>query len=229
MTPTKNGEIFDIAQWYPRMAVYDDLRGWDTLPYLASEFYLEYGDFDYAVTVPWDMLVAGSGELINPQEVLTATEQHRAWRKRAQSDKTVMIRTAAEISDPASRPKQDGTLTWRFHMAEHPRRRLQRQQGLHLGRGADQSAGRQDRAGAIGLSGGRRGAQRLGPLDRISEACGGEFLAPLVALSLSGGVQPGRADRRHGISRRRSSTATRTKARSCSGSPRTRSATPGFP
>ena len=36
------------------MAVYDDLRGWDTLPYLGSEFYLEYGDFDYAVTVPWD-------------------------------------------------------------------------------------------------------------------------------------------------------------------------------
>ncbi len=61
--PTKNGEIFDIAQWYPRMAVYDDLRGWDTLPYLGTEFYLEYGDFDYYVTVPRDMLVAGSGEL----------------------------------------------------------------------------------------------------------------------------------------------------------------------
>ena len=43
------------------MAVYDDLRGWDTLPYLGSEFYLEYGDFDYAVTVPADMIVAGSG------------------------------------------------------------------------------------------------------------------------------------------------------------------------
>ncbi|MES2294206.1 MAG: M1 family metallopeptidase [Pseudomonadota bacterium] len=113
---TKNGEIFDIAQWYPRMAVFDDLRGWDTLPYLSSEFYLEYGDFDYAVTVPWDMLVAGSGELVNPQEVLTEAERQRMAQAR-QSDKTVMIRTAAEISDPASRPKQDGTLTWRFHMA----------------------------------------------------------------------------------------------------------------
>jgi len=113
---TKNGEIFDIAQWYPRMAVFDDLRGWDTLPYLSSEFYLEYGDFDYAVTVPWDMLVAGSGELVNPQEVLTEAERQRMTQAR-QSDKTVMIRTAAEISDPASRPKQDGTLTWRFHMA----------------------------------------------------------------------------------------------------------------
>ena len=112
---TKNGEIFDIAQWYPRMAVFDDLRGWDTLPYLASEFYLEYGDIDYAVTVPWDMLVAGSGELVNPQEVLTETERQRMTQAR-QSDKAVMIRTAAEIGDPASRPKQDGTLTWRFHM-----------------------------------------------------------------------------------------------------------------
>lgn len=79
---TKNGEIFDIAQWYPRMAVYDDLRGWDTLPYLGTEFYLEYGDFDYAVTVPWDMLVAGSGELVNPQDVLTP-RRARTSRPRA--------------------------------------------------------------------------------------------------------------------------------------------------
>ena len=114
--PSKNGEIFDLAQWYPRMAVFDDLRGWDTLPYLASEFYLEYGDFDYAVTVPWDMLVAGSGELTNPDDVLTATERTRMAQAR-QSDKTVMIRAAAEVTDPQSRPRQSGTLTWRFHMA----------------------------------------------------------------------------------------------------------------
>jgi Peptidase family M1 domain len=112
---TKNGEIFDIAQWYPRMAVYDDLHGWDTLPYLGSEFYLEYGDFDYAVTVPWNMLVAGSGELENPQAVLTAAERRRLAQAR-QSDKTVMIRPLSEVNDPASRPKQSGTLTWHFHM-----------------------------------------------------------------------------------------------------------------
>jgi hypothetical protein len=115
--PTKNGEIFDLAQWYPRMAVFDDLRGWDTLPYLGSEFYLEYGDVDYAVTVPWDMLVAGSGELTNPDEVLTTTEKARLAQART-SDKTVMIRTAQEINDPASRPRQSGTLTWRFHMSD---------------------------------------------------------------------------------------------------------------
>ena len=62
---SKQGDIYDIAQWYPRMCVYDDLRGWDTLPYIGSEFYLEYGHFDYYVTVPSEMIVAGSGELVN--------------------------------------------------------------------------------------------------------------------------------------------------------------------
>jgi hypothetical protein len=112
---TRNGEIYDIAQWYPRMAVFDDLRGWDTLPYLGSEFYLEYGDFDYFVTVPWDMLVAGSGELQNPEEVLTPLERARLAQARG-SDQTVMIRSAQEIGDPHSRPVQQGTLTWHFRM-----------------------------------------------------------------------------------------------------------------
>ena len=112
---SEKGDIYDMAQWYPRMAVYDDLRGWDTLPYIGSEFYLEYGNFDYSVTVPSDMIVAGSGELMNPRDVLTAKEIARLDQARA-SDKTVYIRTPAEATDPASRPKQGGTLTWHFHM-----------------------------------------------------------------------------------------------------------------
>jgi hypothetical protein len=114
-TTTKQGDIYDIAQWYPRMAVYDDLHGWDTLPYLAQEFYLEYGSFDYSVTVPWDMLVAGSGALQNPEQVLTATQRARLAQARG-SDKTLTIRSAAEIGDAASRPTHEGTSTWRFHM-----------------------------------------------------------------------------------------------------------------
>ena len=113
----KDGPIYDLAQWYPRMAVYDDIRGWDPLPYLAQEFYLEYGDFDYDITVPSDMLVAGSGELTNPQEVLTRTELAR-YNQAKTSDATVMIRSPDEITDPASRPKQGGNLTWRFHMTD---------------------------------------------------------------------------------------------------------------
>jgi hypothetical protein len=112
---TKNGDIFEIAQWYPRMCVYDDLRGWDTAPYLNNEFYLEYGDFDYSITVPSNMLVVGSGELVNPQDVLTKTELQRYERAR-HSAKTVVIRSAAEVTDPNSRPKHGGTLTWHFRM-----------------------------------------------------------------------------------------------------------------
>ena len=112
---TKNGDIFDIAQWFPRMAVYDDIRGWDTAPYLGQEFYLEYGDIDYSITVPADYLVAGGGVLLNPKEVFTAEQLKRFDEARA-SDKTVMIRSAGEIGDPASRPKQDGTLTWHYRM-----------------------------------------------------------------------------------------------------------------
>jgi hypothetical protein len=113
---TKNGKIFEIAQWYPRMCVYDDSRGWDTLPFLGSgEFYLEYGDFDYQISVPWDMIVAGSGELQNPKEVLTALQNKRMEAAR-NSDQTVMIRTASELNDPASRPVQKGNLTWHFIM-----------------------------------------------------------------------------------------------------------------
>jgi Peptidase family M1 domain len=116
---SKQGDIYDMAQWYPRMCVYDDLRGWDTLPYIGNEFYLEYGHFDYDVTVPSEMIVAGSGELVNPKDVLTKTQIARLEQAR-NSDKTVAIRTPGEVNDPASRPKASGTLTWRFHM-DHTR------------------------------------------------------------------------------------------------------------
>ncbi|EIL89102.1 M1 family metallopeptidase [Rhodanobacter sp. 115] len=119
VTPSKNGDIYEIAQWFPRMAVYDDVHGWDTLPYLGQEFYLEYGTIDYAVTVPWNWIVEGSGQLMNPDQVLTATERQRLAAA-AKSDKTVYIRKPSEVNDPASRPTRSGTLTWRFRM-EHTR------------------------------------------------------------------------------------------------------------
>jgi hypothetical protein len=115
-TSTANGRIYEIAQWYPRMCVYDDTQGWNTLPFLGSgEFYCDYGDYDYKVTLPCNMIVAGSGELQNPQEVLTAKELGRLTDARA-SDKTVMIHGSADLNDPASRPVQKGKLTWHFKM-----------------------------------------------------------------------------------------------------------------
>ncbi|HZH35663.1 MAG TPA: M1 family metallopeptidase [Flavisolibacter sp.] len=112
---TKNGWVYTIAQWYPRMAVYDDQQGWNTLPYLGQgEFYLEYGDFDYAITAPSNLLIVGSGELQNEKEVYTSEQVSRLSQARA-SDKTVAIRTANEIGDKSSRPSA-GQLTWRFRM-----------------------------------------------------------------------------------------------------------------
>jgi hypothetical protein len=110
---TKNGIVYEIAQWYPRMAVYDDLQGWNTLPYIgAGEFYLEYGDAEVAITVPSNMLVVSSGELQNEKDVYTATQISRLAAAR-NSDKTVAIRTVDEVNDTKSRPATN-TSTWRF-------------------------------------------------------------------------------------------------------------------
>ncbi len=116
---SRNGEIYDVAQWYPRMAVFDDLRGWDTLPYLGAEFYLEYGDFDYFVTVPWNMLVAGSGELQNPQQVLTALQRARLAQAR-HSDHTIMIRSAHGSWRSRQPPGHAGQPDLALHHAPHP-------------------------------------------------------------------------------------------------------------
>ena len=113
---TQNGKIFSMAQWYPRMCVYDDIKGWNSLPYLgAGEFYLEYGDFDVSITAPSSHIVVCSGELINTNEVYTPIQQKR-WQSAAQSDKAVSIRSAEEVGKADSRPSGATTLTWRFKM-----------------------------------------------------------------------------------------------------------------
>ena len=110
---TKQGDIFTVAQWYPKMCVFDDVRGWNTDPYLGpSEFYLEYGDFDVAITAPASHIVVCSGDLQNATEVLTATQITRLEEAK-KSDKTVMIRTEKEVTDLSSRPKAT-TLTWKY-------------------------------------------------------------------------------------------------------------------
>ena len=110
---TKNGWIYEVAQWFPRMCVYDDVQGWNTLPYLGQgEFYLEYGDIEYSVTAPADLVVMGSGELLNPQECLTA-DQIKKWNDAKNSDKTVTIRGEKQVNDKSSRPKT-ANCTWKF-------------------------------------------------------------------------------------------------------------------
>lgn len=112
---TKNGWIYEIAQWFPRMCVYDDIQGWNVLPYIgAGEFYLEYGDINFTVTAPSNLMVVGSGELMNPQEVYTS-DQLRRYNEAKKSNKTVVIRGEKDINDKNARPKKD-KLTWKFRI-----------------------------------------------------------------------------------------------------------------
>jgi len=115
------GWLYEIAQWYPRLAVYDDVRGWNTEQYLGQgEFYLEYGDIDFAITVPRGFIVAATGRLTNPLQVLTAQQRARLARA-VRSDSAVAIIAKHEVGTPASRPAGSSpTLTWRF-AAKHVR------------------------------------------------------------------------------------------------------------
>jgi len=110
---TKNGWIYEIAQWYPRMEVYDDVTGWNVIPYMgAGEFYLEYGNFDYTITAPANLVVVGSGELLNPTEVLAPVVQTRLAAAK-NSDKTVMIKDTVDLKNASFYPNK-ANLTWHF-------------------------------------------------------------------------------------------------------------------
>lgn len=110
---TKNGWVYEIAQWYPRMCVYDDVEGWNTLPYLgAGEFYLEYGDIHYAITAPANMVIVGSGTLDNPKDVLTK-KQITQLAKAKNSDATVMIHSLEDVQSGQDHLDKK-ELTWKF-------------------------------------------------------------------------------------------------------------------
>jgi hypothetical protein len=95
--------------------VYDDVRGWNLDEYLGQgEFYLEYGDIDFAITVPRGFLVAGSGTLVNPVDVLTQVQCDRL-ASALTSDTTIAIISRQEVGTQASRPTgRAPTLIWRF-------------------------------------------------------------------------------------------------------------------
>jgi hypothetical protein len=110
----RDGSLYQIAQWYPRPAVYDDVHGWNTDQYLGQgEFYLEYGNIDYEVTVPAGYIVAGTGLLQNPGDVLTPTQRRRLVAA-LKSDSTIHIVAESELASGQARPTRDGSLTWRF-------------------------------------------------------------------------------------------------------------------
>lgn len=110
----REGALYEIAQWFPRAAVYDDVRGWNIEPYLGQgEFYLDYGDYTLSVTVPAGYIVAATGALQNPRDVLTPIQIAR-HAIAARSDTVVRLVTEAELKNGSARPKSTGMLTWKF-------------------------------------------------------------------------------------------------------------------
>jgi hypothetical protein len=110
----EQGTVWELAQWFPCVAVYDDVYGWNTLPYAGrGEFYTNFGDYDVRITVPHDHIVVATGVLQNPQEVYTAEQQAR-WEKARNSTDTVLIRSPEEVGQPTSRPSRTEPLSWHF-------------------------------------------------------------------------------------------------------------------
>ncbi|HEX2168467.1 MAG TPA: M1 family metallopeptidase [Longimicrobiales bacterium] len=114
-TGHSDNEAFVVAQWYPQVAVYDDLHGWHDLPYWTNgEFYLEYGDFEVLLTVPEGWLVTATGELDNAAEVLTDDVRQRLARALEQ-DEIVNVVTLEDIEQQRVTAREPGGhLTWRF-------------------------------------------------------------------------------------------------------------------
>ncbi len=111
MTQRWADSLFQPTQWFPRVAVYDDLRGWDPELYLGpSEFYNNFGRFDVELDVPGGWIVSGTGVLQNPEQVLTATARERLARVLS-SDSTITIVGPDEIG-PGKATAAGDRLVW---------------------------------------------------------------------------------------------------------------------
>lgn len=105
--------LYSIAQWYPRLVVYSDAAGWHNKEFLGrGEFTLEFGDYEVAITVPADHVVAATGELQNPAEVLSAAQRSRLDQAR-RAEKPVFIVTRKEAEEN-EKHKATEKKTWRF-------------------------------------------------------------------------------------------------------------------
>jgi hypothetical protein len=108
-----DGPLYEMAQWYPRLVVYDDVKGWNHEPYIgAGEFYLEYGDYDVTLLVPNEDVVAATGELQNPEQVLTAAQRQRLALAR-HSDTAIAIIRADEAGN-VSKTRPVAPHAWHF-------------------------------------------------------------------------------------------------------------------
>lgn len=112
--PADGNYVYTIAQFFPRMAVYDDVEGWQNKQFLGGgEFALTFGDYKVEITVPADHLVAATGTLQNPSDVLSAEEVRRFELAKKTYDKPVFIRTQME-AEANEKSRSKNTKTWVF-------------------------------------------------------------------------------------------------------------------
>ncbi|GAB2773276.1 M1 family metallopeptidase [Rhabdobacter roseus] len=113
MTQRFDSTLFQPTQWFPRLAKYDDLRGWETSPYLGpSEFYNNFGRYDVRLTVPAGWIVSGTGVLQNPDEVLTETTRKRLARVLDSNEEITIV--AEKERGPGQGTAAGTQLTWHF-------------------------------------------------------------------------------------------------------------------
>ena len=106
--------LYTIAQFFPRMAVYDDIVGWQNKQFLGQgEFTLPFGDYKVSITVPSDHVVASTGELTNESRVLTSSQRARLAKAKKSYQDPVIIVTQAE-AEAAEIKKNSTTKTWIF-------------------------------------------------------------------------------------------------------------------
>ena len=106
--------LYTIAQFYPRMAVYNEVEGWQHKQFLGGgEFSLPFGDFEVSLTVPADHIVGATGELQNPKEVLSA-EQIKLFEKAKNETKNPVIIVSQEKAEKAEKSRSTEEKTWRF-------------------------------------------------------------------------------------------------------------------
>lgn len=107
-------KLYVIAQFYPRMAVYNDVEGWQNMQFWGSgEFALPFGNFDVNITVPADHVIDATGELTNRSEVFTAEQVKRYEQAQKSFDKPVVIVTQAE-AEAAEKGFSEKKKTWKF-------------------------------------------------------------------------------------------------------------------
>ena len=106
--------LYTIAQFFPRMAVYNDVEGWQNKQFLGQgEFTLPFGDYKVDITVPSDHIVASTGELTNASRILTSKQRTRLAKAEKSYDDPVIIVTQEE-AEAAEKNKASSTKTWTF-------------------------------------------------------------------------------------------------------------------